>query len=471
MTKKVAREIIDTTPEKMRSGFAKGNPKKKNLFGFGKSKEKSGGIFGKKTTFSSKLSQQAYNLGYQGKDFDSWASSKKGLDRNLIDRLRAQHDKGWDAKHRDDARKHEATQKAQERKEEIQRRKEELEIRRLQHEQQTPPPLPGRRTFPVSDRGSHSARKGKGKSKTSPKRLSAASEDAGYGPYFNKLSAEDKAKVREYLKTHPAKKNIKNPNWSLTQGTAKAFVFQLKTGTYEADVIRPGAQMETQTFSGPHPFRSATSWARLRLHEVANPHGCKVKIFKRGNAKRNPIDKAEKAYEEFHGIPSKEVLEYQEQFHHHSVVMGIGPLISMQVQNVQGTKTVEIFAPDPEQAKLGDVVMLTCSEDGRQFIAVGGDQKLKLGALESFGITEQDVRDHMLIGTIVQLTYRTKKSFEKHGKEEVDFFHDLGGEGSRGVCPVLVYKPRNPSIEIAGGRYQIAKPEGSLGGVSPGIVG
>ena len=79
--------------------------------------------------------------------------------------------------------------------------------------------------------------------------------------------------------------------------------------------------------------------------------------------------------------------------------------------NVQGNKEVEIFAPDPQEAKLGDVVMLTASEDGRQFIPVGGDQKLKLGGLESFGITDADVRDHMLIGTIVQRRiYRTSET-------------------------------------------------------------
>ena len=39
------------------------------------------------------------------------------------------------------------------------------------------------------------------------------------------------------------------------------------------------------------------------------------------------------------------------------------------------------------------------------------------------------------------------------------FYHDFGNEGSRGNCPVLVYKPLNPSLEIVGGRYEIALPE------------
>ncbi len=398
---------MDKTPAKLRSAFAKGNPKgKKNLFGLGKSRVMS----------SSKLSRQAFQAGQTGtasdQKFEAWLKPKVKIDdlsSSLKSQLRKEYWKGADAKN---------------------------------------------------------------EAKSKPARQAAAKTSSGgasksqYGPYYEKLSPADQAKIRS-LVGNPAK----NPTWRLRQGEAQAFVFETRTGVHEADIIRPGHSMEEQTFTGPHSFRSATSWARLRLHEVANPAGCKVKIFKRGNAKRNPIDKAEKAYEEFHGIPSKEILEYQEQEHRHSVLWGIGPLISMKVVNVQGNKEVEIFAPDPQEAKLGDVVMLTASEDGRQFIPVGGDQKLKLGGLESFGITDADVRDHMLIGTIVQLTYRTKKSFEKHGKEEVDFYHDLGKEGSKGICPVLIYKPRNPSMEIAGGRYQIAKPEGALGGVSPGIVG
>ena len=112
------------------------------------------------------------------------------------------------------------------------------------------------------------------------------------------------------------------------------------------------------------------------------------------------------------------------------------------------------------------VVYLTCGEDNKQLLLDGGDQSLDLKAL---GFEARDYHDSMFIGTIDRIWYRTIKSFE--GDEEVDFHHKFGSEGSRGVLPVLNYKPKNPSLEIVGGRYEIALPDKSLGNVSPGIVG
>ena len=86
-------------------------------------------------------------------------------------------------------------------------------------------------------------------------------------------------------------------------------------------------------------------------------------------------------------------------------------------------------------------------------------------------MTDADLaRDNVLIGTIMEITYRTRKAFEQEGRVEIDFFHVLGKEGSRGVYPVLIYHPRNPTLEIAGGRYYIGPVEKTLG-ASPGIIG
>ena len=80
-----------------------------------------------------------------------------------------------------------------------------------------------------------------------------------------------------------------------------------------------------------------------------------------------------------------------------------------------------------------------------------------------------DEKENTLIGTIEKVWYRQKKKFE--GKAEVDFHHAFGKEGSKGILPILLYHPRSEHMTIAGGRYQIAKPEGALGNVSPGIIG
>jgi hypothetical protein len=253
----------------------------------------------------------------------------------------------------------------------------------------------------------------------------------------------------------------RNPFRTLTQGQQRADIFQ--TGDHEFSVA---VGSDRRSFKS---FRAAESWARLRLHEVSNPQGVRVKLYP-VTQRKNPLDRAQQVFEEFHGFPSTEVLEYVEQVHFHSALAGIGPLISMTVQH--GTKEALLAAPDPANAKIGDVVQLTATEDGRQFVLVGGDQQIPLEALMGkFGLTKHDVRDHMVIGQITRITYRTRKSFESNGQEEIDFYHDLGGEHSDGVLPTLIYKPRNPSMEIAGGRYFIGKPDKSLGGVSPGIVG
>jgi len=85
-------------------------------------------------------------------------------------------------------------------------------------------------------------------------------------------------------------------------------------------------------------------------------------------------------------------------------------------------------------------------------------------------MTEDDVRDHMEIGRVTQLTYQTRKNFEDEGRVNVNFFHDLGKEHAQNKLPMLMYKPLNPSMDLVGGRYKIAPLDKKIG-ASPGIVG
>ena len=276
---------------------------------------------------------------------------------------------------------------------------------------------------------------------------------------------------------------------SLTQGKVRGEVFSAGQGAYRA-VVKFGKQAEEQTLNS---FKSAMSWLRLRMHELsANPiaaatlytldqMGGKKSLaakleklaHKRWNGgKRNPEDTAAKLFEVFHGFESKEVLEYVQEEHVHEWLAGIGPLVSLVVQNEAKTKQMTLYAPDPANTDFEQWVQVGVTEDGKQLEFVGGDQSIDLDRMmKEFGLTEDDIRDRMFIGDVVQITYRTRKSFELQGKEEVDFFHDHGKEGAKGVLPKLVYKPLNPSIEFVGGRYKIAAPERELDGVSPGIVG
>ena len=288
------------------------------------------------------------------------------------------------------------------------------------------------------------------------------------------------------------KRNPATLLWNSAQGAATADVYMLKRGKFEIDVANASKKHTYKAAS----LDSAKAIARQKLREyAANPDpsivpgadyantlGKAGKRLVKGVSKsvkkllkRNPVDQAVVAYEQFHGLPVNEVIEVQAKEHRHSVTWGVGRLICIELIGVDG-KPIRIIAPGftykktywdfDESTPPAKVVYLTCGEDNKQLLLDGGDQSLDLKAL---GFEARDYHDSMFIGTIDRIWYRTIKSFE--GDEEVDFHHKFGSEGSRGVLPVLNYKPKNPSLEIVGGRYEIALPDKSLGNVSPGIVG
>jgi hypothetical protein len=302
--------------------------------------------------------------------------------------------------------------------------------------------------------------------------------------------------------------------WSARQGKLKAIISKSLLGNYQVRIM--GGPRVLEEFS-PKKFDEAVAIARLRLADTGMQRGNPVhdlipgagtvlktadktgaawsslgkrvargvsKTFHPSKSKKNPMDVALKRYEEFHGMPSAEILEFEEKEHHHSAKVGLGQLVSILVTLING-KVVPLNSPGfsekgsngrkywefDQKTPIIKRVYLTSSEDGRQLFIDGGDQSIPTEALRALGITADDEHDHMLIGTINMITYRTRKTFEDKGKNELDFFHKFGGEGSRGVAPVLLYFKRSEKLRIAGGRYKIAPPRRDLGNVSPGIVG
>ena len=184
---------------------------------------------------------------------------------------------------------------------------------------------------------------------------------------------------------------------------------------------------------------------------------------------KNPAGQAEAMYELFHGMPPNEVIEIVERVHVHSNLWTAGTLTSMVIETERGRR-FNLEAPDPDTAKKSDVVYVAFNEAGNQLYFRGGDQNIPKRLLEQYGFKADDFREHMIIGAVLELTYRTKKKFEKDGKEHVDFYHELGREHSGGVVPMLVYKPRDPSMALYGGRYKVLPKRGDIG-ASPGIGG
>lgn len=268
-----------------------------------------------------------------------------------------------------------------------------------------------------------------------------------------------------------------NPVTSIGQGAVRADVYSLKGGQHE---VRMRGE-EPKQFGSKD---AAMKYARLRVHELArNPleglaaaesmiagkQSLTTKLLRKLGGKKNPEGSAEEMYQIFHGLPAEKVIEYREKIHVHEWLWAVGTLSSLHVSN--GKKKIELTAPDPNKSPFEDVVMVCMTEDGKQFHFRGGDQSLPLdGIAEAFELTEDDVREHMEVGRIVQMTYRTRKIFEDRGQVNIDFYHDLGKEHAKNKLPLLVYKPLNPSMDIVGGRYKVAPLDKSIK-ASPGVVG
>ncbi len=324
-----------------------------------------------------------------------------------------------------------------------------------------------------------------------------------------KSSNAPRLEGRAKRKNAKKRRNYQYVIWSGKQGNAEAEVYKTKTG-FEVQ-MSDGSVLRAQSRS------DALSIARLKLYELArNPStaisgqdlvpgsqyadtvakiGTRVYkgvkksatgLLKTVKAKiggrKNPLDRAMTVYEDFHGLPSTEILEFTEEERYHSVKVGLGLLVSLEVLLANSdNKQVDLNAPGftyrnsgggswdfDEATPLMKRVLVTSSEDGKQLFFDGGDQAIPDSALEAWGFSDRDKHDHMVIGEIKILTYRTQKSFDKG--ETVDYFHELGKEGSKGVLPLLLYYPRSKTMKVAGGRYYIAPPDRNIG-ASPGLVG
>ncbi len=166
----------------------------------------------------------------------------------------------------------------------------------------------------------------------------------------------------------------------------------------------------------------------------------------RGGMRRNPESGAAAMYETFHQRAPERVEEYEENFHYHGWLAELGEM--------QEIKVALIYLDPPKEAviRFDPGTKLGCSEDGRQLYLVGGDQSVDL---KSLGFGKEWVRDYMLLGVLHELTYRTKKGFDKF--KTIDYYHELGEDS--GDLPVLAYDNLNQQLMVVGGKY-VVKYEG-----------
>jgi hypothetical protein len=120
-------------------------------------------------------------------------------------------------------------------------------------------------------------------------------------------------------------------------------------------------------------------------------------------------------------------------------------MVSIKLKTINGDKAELTYNP----ADADSCPILCADPESRQLYLEGGDQELSLSEL---GITGNMAnKDKVLIGTMIEITYLTEKSFDNF--ESVDYFHKLGEES--GIRPSLVYDTHNAHCLIVGGDYTI----------------
>lgn len=206
-------------------------------------------------------------------------------------------------------------------------------------------------------------------------------------------------------------------------------------------------------------------------------------LKRKENSKSNPESQASAAYQAFHGKPSEEILEFETPVHVHENLAAAGDLVELHVRVTQTfksgkSKDVQVdlnfagcgvlvafdesgiarTAPGLVNATKSALRDLGATQDnilGRQLYFVGGDQSLPLADIGMSGPEWE--KELMVIGRLVEITYRTQKSFDEF--QTIDYYHGLG-EVTK-VTPTLLYRPGRPddgvppSMEIAGGQYTI----------------
>lgn len=160
---------------------------------------------------------------------------------------------------------------------------------------------------------------------------------------------------------------------------------------------------------------------------------------------RNPASEADAVYEEFHGVTPEETVEVVEEIHYHGNLAGLGDLIELKIVPIYGKNKGKVVTLDMSQ----DGILLSCSEDKTQLYFSGGNQDMPL---KQIGLDHPDfLKDHMVLGVLCELTYQTRKKFDK--LKLTDYYHAVGEE--TGNKPMLTFDAMNQLIGVSGGSYKV----------------
>lgn len=177
-----------------------------------------------------------------------------------------------------------------------------------------------------------------------------------------------------------------------------------------------------------------------KLTTAKRPKRKLLATAKRPPRRRNPeLAKAAQLNAKFHQRPARKVVTSTRLERYRGVTADLGALVDL---------VVEIKRGDRRQIAPRNNVRVTSSPDGKQLFFEGGDQALDLAAL---GLARWQ-RDHMLIGEVVSIAYRTAKGMDGFDTSR-PYEHKFGEDA--GVRPVLLYDALNQRLGLAGGSYRV----------------
>ncbi len=207
--------------------------------------------------------------------------------------------------------------------------------------------------------------------------------------------------------------------------------------------------MRARTTSGGRRKNSATRVAppiqSSKKAARGARHRNKPSVCRKG--RRNPedgeLEAAAELSEQFHGRPARKVREVTTVGQERSTLTELGAL-----------KELHVILPAAGRVYIlhfSRGVLLASSPNGRQLYVVGDDQAFDPSEV---GIEDAD-RDHLHIGEVWKIVYKTSKAF--HSFEPVEYIHEFGEEG--GSLPMLGYDTLSAKFYITGGSYEV-RPEG-----------
>jgi hypothetical protein len=174
----------------------------------------------------------------------------------------------------------------------------------------------------------------------------------------------------------------------------------------------------------------------------------------------NPQPQARALYEEFHQMPAKEILEYDETqaMPKYSAVLGDLVAIGFDDRTEAGEQLdSDRLASDWQKCThisfAGGDVKLAADPDGGQLLCVGGDQELSESALREMGARQSGGR--YALGPAYFIVYNARKAM--NGGSFDGYCHKFAENGGR--RPSIYYDARQRRMLIRGGSYSV-KPEG-----------